>query len=154
EAALPYSARRLCPGAGRLPERQDRADRSETDPHHGRCERESGQGAGRLLRRSRHQIDHDPTQFLIMNHWKFLRSLMFAAAVVFGAVAARAEDLGAVKARMEQRIAAVDALKSRGVAGENNRGFLEARAGATAEDQKIISDDNSDRLAVYKALAQ
>ena len=89
-----------------------------------------------------------------MNHTKFLRTLMFAAAAVLGTVAARAEDLGAVKSRMEQRIPAVDALKSRGVAGENNRGYLEPRAGATPEDQKIISDDNSDRRAVYTALAQ
>ena len=33
-----------------------------------------------------------------------------------------AENLNSVRARMEQRLGALDALKDRGAAGENNRG--------------------------------
>lgn len=70
-----------------------------------------------------------------------------------GSVVVAAEDPGVVKARMEQRQGAVDGLKDRGVAGENNRGFLEARGGATGDDQKVISDENSDRRSAYAFIA-
>jgi uncharacterized protein len=75
------------------------------------------------------------------------------AALVFGTVAVRAQDLNAVKARIEQRLGSVNALKDRGVGGENNRGFLEVRGNAAAEDQKVISEENADRRTVYAALA-
>jgi uncharacterized protein len=81
--------------------------------------------------------------------------LLFAFAVVaLGTVGAQAQDLGAVKARIEQRLSAVNALKDRGVAGENNRGYLEARGNASGGDQQVISDENNDRRTVYTALAQ
>jgi uncharacterized protein YdbL (DUF1318 family) len=82
------------------------------------------------------------------------RLALFWAATVFGVVAVRAgEDAGAVKARMEQRLGAINAVKDRGAAGENNRGYLEARGGATAADQGIISAENADRQTVYAAIA-
>ena len=83
-----------------------------------------------------------------------LRLLLVSAAFMFGTVALRAEDLGAVKARIEQRLGAVNGLKDRGVAGENNRGFLEARGSASGADQQVISAENADRRTVYAALAQ
>ncbi|MFT3780386.1 MAG: YdbL family protein [Nibricoccus sp.] len=73
--------------------------------------------------------------------------------LAFGFVAAvRAEDLGAVKTRMAQRLSQVDGMKAKGVVGENNRGLLEAR-GAGA-DAAVISAENSDREVVYAALAK
>lgn len=81
------------------------------------------------------------------------RTFLVFAALAFGAVGLRAEDLGAVKARMEQRLGSVDALKERGVAGENNRGFLEARGSASAGDQKVIAEENGDRRTVYADIA-
>lgn len=84
----------------------------------------------------------------------FRLSLGLALAGVGGAVALRAEDLGAVKSRMEQRVPTVDAIKDRGLAGENNRGYLEPRGAAGPEEQRIISDENADRRTVYVALAQ
>ena len=83
----------------------------------------------------------------------FLRIISVAASLGLGTAVVAAEDPGAVKARMEQRQGAVDALKDRGVAGENNRGFLEARGAASADDQKIISDENSDRRSAYAFIA-
>jgi uncharacterized protein YdbL (DUF1318 family) len=82
------------------------------------------------------------------------RILFLLLAAGIGANVARAQDLGAVKARMEQRIATIDELKTRGAVGENNRGYLEARGAATGSDQQVISAENSDRLAVYTALAK
>lgn len=81
------------------------------------------------------------------------RIVFLLAAAGFGAAVVRAEDQEAVKARMAQRLGAVDALRDRQAAGENNRGYLEARGSVSAADQKIISDENSDRRQVYQALA-
>jgi uncharacterized protein YdbL (DUF1318 family) len=82
-----------------------------------------------------------------------LLGLIFCLFALGLTVAVRAEDLGAVKARMGQRASKVDAAKARGAAGENNSGFLEARPGATAEDNAVISAENKDRETVYAALA-
>jgi uncharacterized protein len=81
------------------------------------------------------------------------RILFLLAAAVFGNLAVRAEDLATLKARIEQRSSAVTALKVKLVAGEDNRGFLAARGVTTAADERTISDENSDRRAVYVALA-
>lgn len=90
-----------------------------------------------------------------MKSLHLLRLIFVCVALAWGgAVAVRAQDLNAVKARMEQRLGAVNGLKDRGVAGENNRGFLEVRGNASGADQQVISDENSDRRTVYAALAQ
>ena len=81
------------------------------------------------------------------------RILFFLATAALAPAIVWAQDLNAVKARMDQRQGAVDALRDRQVAGENSRGFLEARGGATAGDQKVIAEENSDRRVVYAALA-
>lgn len=85
---------------------------------------------------------------------KLLFRLMFACAVLAGgSLALAAENLAAVKARIEQRVDALNAAKSRGVAGENNRGYLEARGQGAAADAKLIAEENGDRRTVYAALA-
>jgi len=63
----------------------------------------------------------------------------------------QAQDLGEIRARMEQRISKIDALKTEGVVGENNRGFLEVRSG---DDQGVAAAENADRAVVYDALAK
>ena len=88
-----------------------------------------------------------------MKSLSLLRLALLGVALVFGTVVGSAQDLNAIRARMEQRVAAVDALKDRGVAGETNRGYLEARGSASAQDQQVISAENSDRGAVYAAIA-
>jgi uncharacterized protein YdbL (DUF1318 family) len=75
------------------------------------------------------------------------------ASLMLGSAIVRAEDLSAVKARMEQRQSTVDALKERKVVGENNRGYLEARASLKPDEEKVLSDENTDRATVYAALA-
>jgi len=81
----------------------------------------------------------------------FLSRLLLIAALLLPAYSAHAEDLGAVRARMSQRLSQIDEMKSRGAVGENNRGFLEAR-GAGA-DEGVIASENKDRETVYAALA-
>jgi uncharacterized protein YdbL (DUF1318 family) len=87
----------------------------------------------------------------------FFRLVSLVAVLAAGAVtlpaAGRGDGLDAVKARMTQRVNAVNALKDRLVAGENNQGFLEVRGSATPAEQKMINDENADRRTVYEALA-
>lgn len=85
-----------------------------------------------------------------MKSFPLLRFLLVLGFLAAGAVSMRAED---VKARMEQRLGAVLSLKDRGVAGENNRGFLEIRGTASGPDQQVVSEENSDRRAVYAEIA-
>jgi uncharacterized protein YdbL (DUF1318 family) len=83
-----------------------------------------------------------------------LRVGLIAASLFAGAVAARAaDDLGAVRSRMENRIGSVNSLKDRGAVGENNRGLLEGRGALGGTDQQVVNDENADRRKVYGALA-
>jgi len=81
-----------------------------------------------------------------------LSRLLFIAVLLCGAVPpTQAQDLGAIRVRMEKRVDQIDALKTQGVLGENNRGFLEVRAG---DDKGVAAAENADRAAVYDALAR
>lgn len=64
-----------------------------------------------------------------------------------------AQDLGAIKSRMEARIPALDGLKASGVVGETNRGLVEVRS-ENPEAPKVVAAENADRAAVYAALAK
>lgn len=66
----------------------------------------------------------------------------------------RAQGLNEQRQRMEKRLPSIDALKDRGAVGENNRGYLEARTSLAADASRLVEDENSDRAAVYGALAQ
>ena len=90
-----------------------------------------------------------------MNRSVFRFLLLLAALVAGGAVvdSAAAEDLSAVKARMNDRLAQVDQLKVSGAIGENNRGFLEDRGGG-ANAAAVIAAENKDRAAVYAVIAE
>ena len=81
----------------------------------------------------------------------FLFRLLFVSIAFFMTIAVRAEDLAAVRARMEQRLPQIDALKSSGALGENNRGFLDVRAAAPDADS-VAAAENKDRTAVYAAI--
>ena len=84
----------------------------------------------------------------------FALRLLFALIIAGAApLMSAAENLNAVKARIEQRLGAVNALKDKGVVGESNRGFLEARGAASADDQGVISQENADRRTVYADIA-
>jgi uncharacterized protein YdbL (DUF1318 family) len=66
----------------------------------------------------------------------------------------REKTLADHRARIKQRWPGVEALKARGVIGENNRGYLEARASLNGEEQSLVSTENSDRAALYESVAK
>ncbi|MDX1776090.1 MAG: YdbL family protein [Desulfobulbales bacterium] len=61
---------------------------------------------------------------------------------------------GDIKARMQERLSAIQELKSAGAVGENNKGFLEFVPGAARKMERVIADENSDREIVYRAIAE
>jgi uncharacterized protein YdbL (DUF1318 family) len=85
----------------------------------------------------------------------FLRLFVLAATLLIGVatVPAHAQDLGAVKARMAQRLSKLDNFKARGLLGENNRGFVDLRGSDTAAGD-VMAEENRDRGEVYAALAK
>lgn len=90
-----------------------------------------------------------------MKSSRFLfRCLFLLVSLAVGVAVVRAEDRKAILGRMEQRLTAVDELKEKKLAGENHRGFLEARASLNGAQQGIISAENSDRQALYESIAK
>lgn len=83
-----------------------------------------------------------------------LRICLLIGLLSAGVVAARAaEDLGAVKARLAQRLGSLDQLKSSGAVGETNRGLVDLRAASPAAGD-LVAAENRDRGIVYAAIAQ
>ena len=68
-------------------------------------------------------------------------------------LAAAAQSLDAVKARMLQRVAAIDQLKDQGVVGENRHGLLEF-VGAKQLQASLVAAENRDREIVYNTIAK
>ena len=82
----------------------------------------------------------------------FVRCMFLLAAVCLVSLV-RAEDVGAVKTRIEQRLPQVQALKAQGAVGENNRGYLEVRGG-TGDAGAVVAAENQDRMVVYAEIAK
>ena len=66
-----------------------------------------------------------------------------------------------ISQRLRERHAQLEALKKKGYAGENNRGYVELREAKRIEDpeernraQRIIAAENKDRKKLYKEIAQ
>jgi len=83
----------------------------------------------------------------------FVRLLLVIGLFSAAAGALRAEDLGAVKARLSQRLPKLDQFKGQGAIGENNRGYVELREASPAAGD-ITAAENRDREFVYAAIAQ
>lgn len=73
-----------------------------------------------------------------------------ALAIVLITPAAQA---GSVKDRMAARAPEILKLKSQGLVGENNRGFLELRGAGGGQAAGLVEAENKDRRMVYKAIA-
>ena len=74
---------------------------------------------------------------------------LILAIVVLGCSLTRAEG---VKERMLTRLPQIDSMKSKGIIGENNRGFLEF-LGSDHSNAQIVEEENADRRKVYQAIA-
>ncbi|MGD8991019.1 MAG: YdbL family protein [Desulfobacterales bacterium] len=64
--------------------------------------------------------------------------------------AAFADD---IKARMKNRLPVIKQLKSQGIVGENNAGFLQF-VGAKKASADVVAAENKDRQTVYQAIAK
>lgn len=58
-----------------------------------------------------------------------------------------------IKDRMVARLPTINALKDQGILGENNGGYLEYRT-AKQPEKEVIDAENTDRRAVYQAIAK
>jgi len=68
---------------------------------------------------------------------------------------ASAQDAATIKQNMINRLPAIAAMKSKGLAGEDNRGYLAAVSSQlSAADQAVIDAENADRKVVYEAIAK
>ncbi|MGQ3684849.1 MAG: YdbL family protein [Candidatus Loosdrechtia sp.] len=64
-----------------------------------------------------------------------------------------ADNLSAIRARMEERLPIILELKSKGILGENSRGYLDY-VGRHREKEDIVRAENQDREKVYTTIAQ
>lgn len=79
-------------------------------------------------------------------------SLILGLALLVAATL-QAQDLGAVRARMAQRLPQIDALKQQGALGEDNRGYLSVRENQ-GNAAAVTAEENRDRGVVYEAIAK
>lgn len=84
---------------------------------------------------------------------KLLLRFLLILSLILPVALVHAEDPGAVKARMAQRIPEINALKAKGAVGENNHGFLEIRESKDAADTALVAAENKDRETAYTLLA-
>jgi len=69
------------------------------------------------------------------------------------AIPAFADDVAAAKQRIAARQAQVDSLKSSGLIGEANTGFLAERASLNGAQKAVLTAENADRKVLYAAVA-
>jgi uncharacterized protein YdbL (DUF1318 family) len=81
---------------------------------------------------------------LVATVWLVLASLLVAMST---AAADNPQE------RMAARVPAILKLKTAGVVGENNLGFLEFR-GSSREGADVVAAENQDRKAAYEAIAR
>jgi hypothetical protein len=79
--------------------------------------------------------------------------LVMFALVMSGWATTMAETMDAVQQRMKARLPVIEALKGKGLIGENNRGYVEF-VGSRKENESDVQAENQDRKLVYEAIAQ
>lgn len=87
---------------------------------------------------------------------KWITVLGAFAMLIFSAAPAHAADKDDLRQRAEKRYPELLKLKTAGIIGETSSGFLEVVEGkdASAEARKLVSEENSDRQALYSILAK
>jgi len=78
---------------------------------------------------------------------------ILTAILLFWSGLAFAQTGAEIQERMRDRLPQIDAMKREQLVGENNRGFLEARGGLSAEQQQVVREENDDRRRAYAAVA-
>lgn len=83
-----------------------------------------------------------------------IRSVSLFVSLCVLAVSAWAQDAGQLRERLRSRIPQIDALKTQGAVGENNRGLLEVPPAGKGDAGSIVAEENRDREAVYALIAK
>jgi len=81
----------------------------------------------------------------------FLRMMAFF--IAFSLISGNAFAADLIKERMLSRVPELNALKAKGVLGENNKGYLEF-VGGQKEKVSVVEGENDDRRQVYEAIAK
>lgn len=84
------------------------------------------------------------SKYIFRIFFLLLISLFASNATLYGA---------SIKERMASRLPAINALKEKGLVGENNAGYLEYRT-SQQPSPALLEDENTDRRAVYSAIAK
>lgn len=82
----------------------------------------------------------------------FIGGLIIAMAVISLSIPSAAQA-DSVKERMASRAPEILELKSQGLIGENNQGYLEIRGAGAGGAGALVDAENKDRQMVYKAIA-
>ncbi|MCF6149770.1 MAG: YdbL family protein [Candidatus Kuenenia sp.] len=64
-----------------------------------------------------------------------------------------ANDIYTIKGQMEKRLPIIVELKSKGIIGEDNKGYLQFM-GTSREKEEVIDAENEDRKKVYASIAE
>jgi len=83
-------------------------------------------------------------------HGIFIWGALLLIGLLFLSGTAGAQD---IKARMKDRLPIINDLKTKGIVGENNQGFLEF-VGGQQEKPEVLKAENQDRAVVYAAIAK
>ncbi len=85
---------------------------------------------------------------------RLFRPFVWFIALLCLAAGAWAQDMGALRARMQERLPQLDALKAQGVIGETNDGYVATRVANNKAAETLVAAENVDRKAVYEAIAR
>lgn len=86
-----------------------------------------------------------------MNTQKILKR--YVALIICFTLAAAPVFAQGIKERMTKRAPAIAVLKTKGVVGENNRGYL-GFVGGAREQESLVAAENRDRKAIYTYFAK
>lgn len=82
------------------------------------------------------------------------KTLIVIVLVLLGVLVAIGNSTaGGIKERMKQRLPAIVALKTQGIVGENNRGYLAFVTGQKSQEA-LVASENKDRKAIYTHIAK
>jgi uncharacterized protein YdbL (DUF1318 family) len=80
-------------------------------------------------------------------------TIFWSAALVLSLICSTTAFAGQLQERMKARLPEIVALKSKGVIGENHKGYLEF-VGQRRDGAAVVKAENADRQALYTAIAQ
>lgn len=86
---------------------------------------------------------------------RIITVLLATLILSLGATSVRADDLGDLKQRFQQRYPQLLKAKTAGEIGETVAGYIEAVKGSVSGDlAKVVAAENADRAKLYKILAE